>query len=111
MRWKSPSHSRPSAIEKGITRWGVNFSRLDLKTTEKSSWTPIPRQFPTAALAMTGVLLWDEAPPSPGPNISLIPYAIGGLSSDYEANTPTATPAWTSESTGRWPSVRPSTWI
>ena len=97
--------------KKGITRWGVNFSRLDLKTTEKSSWTPIPRQFPTAALAMTGVLLWDEAPPSPGPNISLIPYALGGVSRDYEANTPTSHPAWTSEWTGRWPSVRPSTWI
>src|SRR5688572_10835508 len=40
--------------KKGITAWGINFSRLDLKTTEKSSWTPIPRQFPTAALAYTG---------------------------------------------------------
>jgi hypothetical protein len=68
----------------GITRWGVNFSRLDLKTTEKSSWTPIGRQFPTASLALAGVLLWDEAPPSPGPNISLIPYALGGISRDYE---------------------------
>ena len=77
--------------KKGITRWGVNFSRLDLKTTEKSSWTPIPRQFPTAALALTGVLLWDEPPPSPGPNISLIPYALGGISRDYEANTPSPT--------------------
>ncbi len=76
--------------KQGIKRWGVNFSRLDLKTTEKSSWTPIPRQFPTAALAMTGVLLWDEAPPSPGPNISLIPYAVGGVSSDYEKQTPTS---------------------
>ena len=72
----------------GITRWGVNFSRLDLKTTEKSSWTPIPRQFPTASLALTGVLLWDEPPPSQGPNISLIPYALGAVSRDYEANTP-----------------------
>lgn len=74
--------------KKGITRWGVNFSRLDLKTTEKSSWTPIGRQFPTAALALAGVLIWDEAPPSPGPNISLIPYALGGLSSDHETNKP-----------------------
>jgi hypothetical protein len=74
--------------KKGITRWGVNFSRLDLKTTEKSSWTPIGRQFPTAALALAGVLLWDEPPPSPGPNISLIPYALGGVSRNYQANTP-----------------------
>jgi hypothetical protein len=72
----------------GLTRWGVNFSRLDLKTAEKSSWAPVPRQFPTASLALTGVLLWDEPPPSPGPNISLIPYSLGGMSRDYEANTP-----------------------
>lgn len=77
--------------KKGITRWGVNFSRLDLKTAEKSSWTPIPRHFPTASLSHAGVLLWDEAPPSPGPNVSLIPYALGGLSRDYELRTPTET--------------------
>ncbi len=74
--------------KKGITRWGVNFSRLDLKTTEKSSWTPVPRQLPTASLAHTGVLIWDEAPPSPGPNISVIPYALGGVSRHIAANTP-----------------------
>ena len=72
----------------GVTRWGVNFSRLDLKTSEKSSWTPIGRQFPTASLALTGVLLWDEPPPATGPNISVIPYVLGGLSRDYEAATP-----------------------
>jgi len=77
--------------KKGIARWGVNFSRLDLKTTEKSSWTPIPRHFPTASLALTGVLLWDEPPPSPGPNVSLIPYALGGISRDHEAKTPVLT--------------------
>ena len=41
--------------KKDITRWGINFSRLDLKTTEKSSWAPVPRQFPTASLAYTGL--------------------------------------------------------
>lgn len=75
--------------KKGIDRWGVNFSRLDLKTTEKSSWAPVPRQFPTASLAYTGVLVWDEPPPPPGANISFIPYALGGLSKDYEKNTDT----------------------
>ncbi|MBI5281184.1 MAG: carbohydrate binding family 9 domain-containing protein [Candidatus Solibacter usitatus] len=75
--------------KEGITRWGVNFSRLDLKTTEKSSWTPIPRHFPTASLALAGVLLWDEPPPPQGANISLIPYALGGMARNYGANTPT----------------------
>lgn len=68
---------------KGLTRWGINFSRNDLKTTEKSSWAPVPRQFPTASLAYTGVLVWDAAPPPPGPNVSIIPYVLGGVQRDY----------------------------
>jgi len=76
--------------KKGITRWGINFSRQDLKTTEKSSWTPIQRQFPTASLALTGVLIWDQPPPQPGPNISIIPYALTGITRDYQNNTPTS---------------------
>ncbi|MBL0741763.1 carbohydrate binding family 9 domain-containing protein [Chryseolinea lacunae] len=75
--------------KKGITRWGINFSRLDLKTTEKSAWAPVPRQFPTASLAYSGTLVWDEPPPQVGPNISLIPYALGGGSRNFTDNTPT----------------------
>ncbi|TAE49318.1 MAG: hydrolase, partial [Bacteroidetes bacterium] len=60
--------------KEGITRWGINFSRLDLELTEKSSWAPVPRQFPTASLAYTGILVWDAPPPSAGTNLSLIPY-------------------------------------
>lgn len=75
--------------KKGITRWGINFSRLDLRTTEKSSWAPVPRQFPTASLAYSGVLVWDQPPPDPGANVSIIPYALGGVSKDYENEKPT----------------------
>ncbi|WP_423146078.1 DUF5916 domain-containing protein [Rubrolithibacter danxiaensis] len=74
--------------KKGTTRWGINFSRLDLKTTEKSSWTPVPRQFPTASLAYAGVLVWDEAPPEAGTNISVIPYTLFGGVKDYEQQKP-----------------------
>jgi hypothetical protein len=73
--------------KRGITEWGINFSRLDIRTTEKSSWTPIPRIFPTAALAYTGTLVWDKAPPDVGQNISIIPYALTGVSKDFSANT------------------------
>ncbi len=69
--------------KKDARQWGINFSRNDLKTTEKSSWTPVPRQFPTAALAYTGTLVWDEPPPAPRSNISVIPYVLGGLSKNY----------------------------
>lgn len=73
--------------KKGIKEWGINFSRNDLKAHEKSSWAPVPRQFPTASLAYTGTLVWDEPPPEAGSNISIIPYFLGGISKDYENKT------------------------
>lgn len=72
--------------KKGIKEWGINFSRLDLKTTEKSGWAPVPRQFPSVSLAYTGILAWDEAPPIQGTNLSLIPYTLVGGSQDFEHN-------------------------
>jgi len=70
--------------KKGTATWGINFSRLDITMAEKSSWAPVPRQFPTASLAYTGNLVWDAPPPDPGLNVSLIPYVLGGISKDYE---------------------------
>lgn len=72
--------------EEGVKEWGINFSRLDLKSSEKSSWTPIPRQFPTAALAYAGTLVWDEPPPAPGINFSVIPYVLGDIKQNLETN-------------------------
>ena len=74
--------------KKGIREWGINLSRNDLKLPEKSSWAPVPRQFPTAALAYTGTLVWDEEPPPPGRNISIIPYTLGSMSKNYEKDDP-----------------------
>ncbi len=74
--------------KRGITEWGINFSRLDLKTTEKSSWAPVPRQFPTASLAYTGVLRWDKPPPDPGLNISVIPYVAASTFKDHASGVP-----------------------
>jgi hypothetical protein len=76
-------------FKKGVTRWGINFSRNDLQTTEKSSWAPMPRQFPTAAMAYNGWLVWDKAPPAPSVNISAIPYLLGGLTKDFANKKPT----------------------
>ncbi len=70
--------------KKGIKEWGINFSRLDLKTTEKSAWAPVPRQFPTASLAYTGILIWDQPPPEVNANVSIIPYGLGGALKDFE---------------------------
>jgi hypothetical protein len=76
--------------KKGIDKWGINFSRLDLKTTEKSSWAPVPRQFPTASLAYTGILVWDQPPPEINSNISIIPYTLGGATRNYQSATETS---------------------
>lgn len=73
--------------KKGIKEWGVNFSRLDITKAEKSAWAPVPRQFPTASLAYTGELIWDQPPPPAGLNFSLIPYALAGVSKNYDAKT------------------------
>lgn len=48
--------------KEGKMEWGINFSRNDLKSTEKSAWAPVPRQFPTASLSYAGVLVWDAPP-------------------------------------------------
>jgi Domain of unknown function (DUF5916)/Carbohydrate family 9 binding domain-like len=73
--------------KKGIMQWGINFSRLDITEAEKSSWAPVPRQFPTASLAYTGQLIWDQPLPEPGLNLSVIPYGLTGISKDYSAGT------------------------
>jgi hypothetical protein len=73
----------------GKTEWGVNFSRLDLKAAEKSAWAPVPRQFPTASLAYTGVLVFEDPPPATGKNISVIPYLLTGATKDHEKDKPT----------------------
>ncbi|MGE0019173.1 MAG: DUF5916 domain-containing protein [Draconibacterium sp.] len=71
----------------GSRMWNVNFSRLDLKSNEKSSWAPVPRQFPTASLAYAGVMKFDEPLPKPRMQLSLIPYVFGSYANDYEAGT------------------------
>ena len=73
--------------KQGVKSWGINFSRNDLRAPEKSSWAPMPRQFATASLAYTGNIIWDEAPPASGANISLIPYVLGGISKNHENHT------------------------
>jgi len=86
--WEAAIPFKTLRYKKETTSWGINFSRNDLKSTEKSSWTPIARQFPTASLAFTGDLIWEKAPPKPGLNIALIPYInVGGAFNEGDANS------------------------
>ena len=80
---------RSVRFRSGTDKWYVNFSRLDLKTNEKSAWAPVPRQFATASLAYAGVLQWDKPLPKSRMMFSVIPYVFGGVSKDFEAGTNT----------------------
>lgn len=71
----------------GAAEWGINFSRLDLKTSEKSSWAPMPRNIQTANLGYAGTLVWDEPLGEAGLRYSLIPYLSAKMTADNEAET------------------------
>lgn len=71
----------------GSRVWYTNFGRFDARANEKSVWAPVPRQYPHSSPAFTGVLIFDNPLPDPKVNFSLIPYAIGGYSRNYEAGT------------------------
>jgi hypothetical protein len=70
-----------------LKQWGISFSRLDLKASEKSGWTPVPRQFPSITMAYSGVLEWDNPPPTQGSNVSFIPYLSGEIDSPQNRNS------------------------
>jgi Domain of unknown function (DUF5916) len=70
-------------VNPGQNAWELQFIRAKVKDFEVSSWGPVPFQYNSTSLAFAGRLIWDTPPPKPGPNISLIPYAIAGHSLDY----------------------------
>ena len=72
----------------GPNEWNINFGRTNYNYNEKSSWGPIPKNFRLIDLNFCGKLIWDDAPPSPGKNFSIIPFVLVGRSKDFEAATP-----------------------
>lgn len=61
----------------GSPVWNINFYRIDSEKAERSTWTPIPRNFPVISLAFARQLIWDAPLQKPGSNIALIPFALG----------------------------------
>ncbi len=74
-------------FKEGKKRWGINFVRNDVKSNEFSTWTDMPTNFPFYDFGYSGSLNWDQAPPVPGTNISLIPYMTGSMSGNNEEGT------------------------
>jgi len=81
--WEAAIPFTSIRYKNGVKEWGINFSRNDLKTTEKSSWAPMPRNFPTASLSYTGSLVWDQELPAHQNNFSLIPYFKTSYGKDF----------------------------
>ena len=81
--WEAAIPFTSIRYKNGVKEWGINFSRNDLKTTEKSSWATMPRNFPTASLSYTGNLVWDKELPAHQNNFSLIPYFKTSYAKDY----------------------------
>lgn len=72
----------------GVNEWNINFCRFSLTYNERSSWAPIPRNFRMIDLNFSGKIIWNEAPPAPGNNFSVIPFLLVGRSKDFILNTP-----------------------
>ncbi len=70
-----------------LTEWNIQFIRNDVKNNEISAWTAVPQQFRASNLGFAGKLSWNDPPPPPKPNVSIIPYVLGQVTKDYEAET------------------------
>lgn len=73
-------------VSEGQNSWRINFGRFCMKSNESATWSPVPRNFKPNNLAFTGLLIWDDAPPKPGANISLIPYLSANYTKDFLRN-------------------------
>ena len=75
----------------GQTKWNVNFYRVDSEYAERSTWSPISRNFSIVNLATMRKMNWDEPTEKPGSNISFIPYVASGVSKNLQSGDPTET--------------------
>ena len=73
-------------VNENTNEWLVNFTRYDQsqKLAERSTWAGLPRFTNGNNLNFSGTMIWDNPPPKPGANISLIPYLLGSLDQDFQ---------------------------
>ena len=75
-------------FKEGMDSWYINFYRIDSEYAERSTWSPIPRNFSIINIGFNKEAMWDEPVRSPGKNVSLIPYVSYRTSKNYEESTP-----------------------
>lgn len=60
--------------KKSTLPWGINFTRYLVGSNEISTWGRVPFEFSRNNLAFAQAMYWQTPPPSPGANISVIPF-------------------------------------
>lgn len=74
-------------FREGAQNWNVNFYRIDSQTGERSTWAPIPRNFPIITTAFLRKMIFEEPLQKKGANVSLIPYLAGRTSRNFLENS------------------------
>lgn len=70
-----------------LTNWNIQFIRNNVKNNERSTWTAVPQQYRTSNLTFSGKLIWNDPPPTPKMNISVIPFVLGQTGRNHEEGT------------------------
>jgi hypothetical protein len=76
-------------FKEGLSTWNINFYRIDSEYAERSTWSPIPRNFDIVTMAFNRKLVWDEPLKKAGTNISVIPYGLIGGTKNFTERTAT----------------------
>jgi len=75
-------------FKEGLSSWNINFYRIDSEFAERSTWSPIPRNFDIVTMAFNRQLIWDEPLKKAGTNLSFIPYGLAGGTKNFVEGTP-----------------------
>lgn len=63
--------------------WYINFYRVDSEYVERSTWSPIQRNFSIVNMATHKTLEWDKPTKKPGMNASVIPYVAANQKRNF----------------------------
>jgi hypothetical protein len=71
-------------FKEGSSDWGLNFVRADMKHNVYSTWSHVPVQLNGIDLGYLGTLSFADGLAARQSKITLIPYASGALTKDFE---------------------------
>ena len=70
-------------FSEGQDSWYINFYRVDSEYAERSTWSPIQRNFSIINMATFKTLDWDQPTKKPGLNASFIPFVAANTERDF----------------------------